>query len=146
MARPTPEQHAALAAFAAKYGRCWKQYLMAAWLSYSYRGTHMGGQDSGTLREIRNQFGPSWLVSYRPPKAIGHSTELRGQTDMTRAEFDARFAATEENTDWQLTRQQLAAVNEVAFAAVQCLDVDDDRAKSAADHALGIAIGDLPTE
>jgi hypothetical protein len=51
----------ALLAFKAKYGREWKEYLFAAWLSYSYKGRHMGGQDTGTLRAIRNDRGMDWL-------------------------------------------------------------------------------------
>ena len=27
----------------------------------SYKGRHMGGQDTGTLRCIRNMRGPTWL-------------------------------------------------------------------------------------
>lgn len=51
----------ALLAFKAEYGREWKQYLWAAWMSCSYKGRHMGGQDTGTLRAIRNNRGPTWL-------------------------------------------------------------------------------------
>jgi hypothetical protein len=57
----TNEERAALLEFKAKYGREWKQYLMAAWLSYAYRGRPMGGQDTGILRNIRNMRGPTWL-------------------------------------------------------------------------------------
>lgn len=59
---------AALVAFAAEYGREWKQYLMAAWLSHSYKGRHMGGRDTGFLRQLRNDLGHEWLHSYRLPK------------------------------------------------------------------------------
>lgn len=58
----------ALKAFAKEYGREWKQYLMAAWGSYAYKGRHMGGQDTGTLRGIRNEFGHEWLMNFRLPK------------------------------------------------------------------------------
>lgn len=57
----TDEERAALIAFKAEYGREWRQYLMAAWLSYSYKGRHMGGRDSGILRTIRNMRGCDWL-------------------------------------------------------------------------------------
>jgi hypothetical protein len=59
----------ALSDFAAEYGREWKQYLLAAWLSYAYKGRHMGGRDSGILRNIRNEFGPTWLLDvFKLPK------------------------------------------------------------------------------
>jgi hypothetical protein len=61
----TEIERAALARFAAEYGREWKQYLFAAWLSHSYKGRHMGGQDTGTLRQIRNQRGHEWVRRLR---------------------------------------------------------------------------------
>lgn len=65
-----PEELEAIQTFAAKYGREWKEYLWAAWLSYTYKGKHMGGADTGTLRCIRNQLGNAWLHQYKlPPKA-----------------------------------------------------------------------------
>jgi hypothetical protein len=57
-----------LQTFAAKYGREWKSYLLAAWAGESYRGKNMAGLDAGTLRRIRNAFGPSWLVGFKLPK------------------------------------------------------------------------------
>jgi hypothetical protein len=64
----TPEELTALQDFAAEYGREWKQYLFAAWLSHSYRGLHMGGEDTGILRAIRNEFGCEWLHKFKLPK------------------------------------------------------------------------------
>jgi hypothetical protein len=61
----TETERAALAAFAGKYGHQWKAYLKAAWLSYRHNGLNMGGQDSGTLREIRNTRGMRWLEKVR---------------------------------------------------------------------------------
>lgn len=63
-----PEELKALQDFAADYGREWKQYLMAAWGSYSYKGLPMGGRDTGTLRYIRNTFGHDWLIKFKLPK------------------------------------------------------------------------------
>lgn len=63
-----PDELAALQSFAAEYGREWKQYLLAAWLSYAYKGRHMGGRDTGILRTIRNEFGNEWLFKFRLPK------------------------------------------------------------------------------
>lgn len=69
----TSEELQALQTFAKKYGREWKQYLFAAWLSYAYKGNHMGGKDTGTLREIRNEFGNEWLFKFKLPKAESQS-------------------------------------------------------------------------
>ncbi|MBB5553345.1 hypothetical protein [Rhizobium lentis] len=58
----TPEQEAALQAYAARHGRRWKSILNNAWL---------GGppyDDGGLLRGLRNSHGPTWLQSYRLPK------------------------------------------------------------------------------
>jgi hypothetical protein len=58
----TPEQEAALQAYAARHGRSWKSILNNAW---------MGGppfDDGGLLRRLRNSHGPTWLQSYRLPK------------------------------------------------------------------------------
>lgn len=63
-----PEELDALQRFAAEYGREWKQYLLAAWLSYAYKGRHMGGKDTGILRNIRNDRGNAWLHSFKLPK------------------------------------------------------------------------------
>jgi hypothetical protein len=58
----TPEQEAALQAYAARHGRCWKSILNHAW---------MGGpphDEGGLLRGLRNSHGQAWLRSYRLPK------------------------------------------------------------------------------
>ena len=57
----TTEQAEALQAFAQKYGRCWKQTLMEAWLS----GRDVGEPNGHLLRQIRNNLGPSWLTKYK---------------------------------------------------------------------------------
>ncbi len=59
----TPEQEAALQAYAARHGRRWKSVLNHVW---------MGGaphDDGGILRGLRNSHGPTWLHSYRLPGA-----------------------------------------------------------------------------
>lgn len=58
-----PEQEAALQAYAARHGRRWKSILNDVW---------MGGaphDDGGILRGLRNSHGPTWLQSYRLPRA-----------------------------------------------------------------------------
>ena len=66
--KPTTEELNALKKWRDKYGREWKSYLRAAWLSAYYRGSYMGGTDTGTLRNIRNEFGSTWLDKFQFPK------------------------------------------------------------------------------
>lgn len=59
----THDEQAALRAYAVKHGRRWKSVLGDVWL---------GGpphDDGGILRRLRNTHGPTWLQSYRLPKA-----------------------------------------------------------------------------
>lgn len=58
----TPEQEAALRAYAARHGRRLKSVLNNVW---------MGGapHDDGGVRGLRNSHGPTWLQSYRLPGA-----------------------------------------------------------------------------
>nr|WP_318031048.1 hypothetical protein [Rhizobium ruizarguesonis] len=68
---PSDDQEAALQAYAARHGRRWKSILSDVW---------MGGgppyDDGGILRGLRNTHGPTWLQSYRLPKAV-----FRSQSD-----------------------------------------------------------------
>ena len=59
----TPEQEAALQAYAATHGRRWKSVLNHVWMG---RAPH---DDGGVLRGLRNSHGPTWLQSYRLPGA-----------------------------------------------------------------------------
>lgn len=59
----TPEQQAALQAYAARHGRRWKSVLNHVWTG----GTPH--DDGGVLRGLRNSHGPTWLQSYRLPGA-----------------------------------------------------------------------------
>ena len=57
----TEEQEQAVRAYAAKYGRFWKQKLLLAWQT---------GQDTAeplghALRQVRNQYGPRWLAGVK---------------------------------------------------------------------------------
>ena len=63
MAYETAEQLAAVQAWAKEYGRTWKAALRAAWASGDYHGF----QGAPLLQQLRNAFGPSWLVSFRLP-------------------------------------------------------------------------------
>lgn len=56
MKQPTPQQLAALRKYARENGRSWKTQLASDWLA---------GRTEGYLQQVRNQFGPSWLVSFQ---------------------------------------------------------------------------------
>ncbi|ELT51192.1 hypothetical protein [Brucella intermedia] len=51
----TPEEHAAVTAYALAHGENWKDELLDDW---------MNGRTQGTLQRLRNTRGPSWLVDY----------------------------------------------------------------------------------
>lgn len=53
----TPEQRGALIAFAQEHGRNWKATLLAGWLRAAF---------PGYLQQIRNSFGPEWLMKLPP--------------------------------------------------------------------------------
>ena len=56
----TPEQRAAVDAYAAKYGRFWKQKLLLAWQT----GRDTAEPNGHLLRQVRNQAGPRWLANH----------------------------------------------------------------------------------
>jgi hypothetical protein len=58
--QPNPEQLQALRAFAASNGRTWKAKLNAAWCN----GTDTSNTNGALLRQIRNAFGPQWLITF----------------------------------------------------------------------------------
>ena len=58
---PNPEQMDALLAFKERHGRSWRMKLNEMWLDgrdASQPGGHL-------LRQIRNNFGPQWLVNFK---------------------------------------------------------------------------------
>lgn len=57
---PTQEQLAAIRQFARSMGRTWKAELREAWMS----GNYPDG-DTALLQQIRNSFGPAWLVKFK---------------------------------------------------------------------------------
>jgi hypothetical protein len=57
--RPTPAQLHALAEYALSNGRYWKAKLLKDW-EFARR--------PGELQQLRNQFGPSWLLRFRFPR------------------------------------------------------------------------------
>ena len=60
----TLEQLTALREYAARHGRTWKSKLNDEWTNgwSAYDETRY---DIGCLQQVRNQFGPGWLVSFR---------------------------------------------------------------------------------
>lgn len=61
---PSTEQIEALKEFAAIHGRNWKSALRDAWLDGDYRGF----QKDWLLQQVRNTFGPSFLIKFRLDK------------------------------------------------------------------------------
>jgi hypothetical protein len=59
MHKPTAEQIQALVEYAKANGRTWKSKLNDAWYHAS---------EAGILQQIRNEFGPSWLMRFKLPK------------------------------------------------------------------------------
>ena len=57
---PSAEQIEALRAYRDQHGSRWKSRLLAEWLSST-------GGEGPDLRQVRNTFGPSWLLNYRLP-------------------------------------------------------------------------------
>ena len=53
----TDEQREAVEAYAAKYGRFWKQKLLLAWQT----GRDTSEPHGWALRELRNERGSAWL-------------------------------------------------------------------------------------
>ena len=76
---PSAEQLAAVEAFAAKYGKLrggWQEHLITCWMS----GADAREPSGHLLRQVRNQFGPSWLAKYRSGKAPAAPKAKAGAT------------------------------------------------------------------
>jgi len=56
---PSPDQLAAVAAYAARHGRTWRADLAAAW----WTGRDAAEPAGHLLRQVRNTYGPSWLAT-----------------------------------------------------------------------------------
>jgi hypothetical protein len=56
---PSPDQLAAVAAYAARHGRTWRAALMDAWLT----GRDAQEPAGHLLRQVRNTCGPAWLAT-----------------------------------------------------------------------------------
>lgn len=63
---PSVEQLEALRTFAAANGRNWKSNLRQAWMTGIY-DEYAGTGRRDLLQQVRNAFGPTWLVRFRLP-------------------------------------------------------------------------------
>jgi hypothetical protein len=61
---PTAEQIQALKAYAKVHGRNWKSALRQSWYDGNYTGVEPYGDIAALLQQVRNTFGPSWLVRF----------------------------------------------------------------------------------
>ena len=91
---PSREQVEALKAWAGIYGRNWKSALNTAWMNGNYNGF----ADSHLLQQVRNTFGPSWLVRFvlaRGVAAVVSSTarakEYEAAAELAGAVEDMKF-------------------------------------------------------
>ena len=67
---PTAEQIEALITFALANGRhSWKSSLRHCWETGRYRD-YCGTERQDLLQQVRNEFGPSWLVRFSMKKAM----------------------------------------------------------------------------
>lgn len=60
LGEPTIEQWEALKAYAAQHGRCWKAALRNEWMDACQGIDNLDQQ--ALLQQLRNQFGPRWLM------------------------------------------------------------------------------------
>jgi hypothetical protein len=70
---PTLEQYQAIREWANFYGRNWKAPLRESWITGNYG---MFEDIAGPLQQLRNTFGPSWLVKFRLAGGCGPRQEV----------------------------------------------------------------------
>ena len=58
------EQLKAIREWAKVHGRAWKAALRLAWESGDYDGIEPYGNTAAYLQQVRNTFGPSWLMRF----------------------------------------------------------------------------------
>lgn len=61
----TDDQRVAVAAFRDANGRDWKQKLGVLWMTGNYGRLGIGTDQVALLQQVRNQFGPEWLVNVK---------------------------------------------------------------------------------
>ena len=67
----TAEQLKAIQEWAKVHGRTWKSKLRHAWETGNYDGIEQYGNTAAYLQQVRNTFGPSWLVRLALPRSGG---------------------------------------------------------------------------
>jgi hypothetical protein len=89
---PSKEQVEALKAWAALYGRNWKAPLRDAWMTGDY-GSFQYTDTSALLQQVRNSFGPSWLVRFVLHNGVGHvvSSATRAKEYEVIADIDSQM-------------------------------------------------------
>ena len=70
----SPDQLDALRVFADANGRSWKAKLNEAWSTGRYRN-YNGADEYGELQQVRNTFGPAWLVKFTFDNPKTHSVK-----------------------------------------------------------------------
>lgn len=68
------DQLAALKTFADANGRTWKDKLRTAWSNGRYRD-YNGTDNYGYLQQVRNTFGPGWLIKFSFDNPKTHSVK-----------------------------------------------------------------------
>ena len=71
---PNSKQLEALRLFASANGRNWKSELNTLWMNGAYSNAVLGGAYPAHLQQVRNQFGPSWLVRFSLRNALIEET------------------------------------------------------------------------
>ena len=76
----TLEEIDALERFAGANGRRWKAELHHLWMTGAYRYALLGGADPMYLQQIRNAFGPCWLVRFSLKQCLAARDAIRRGT------------------------------------------------------------------
>ena len=92
--KPTPEQMQAIFTFANANGRDWKSDLRHCWEAGCY-SSYNGTKRCDLLQQIRNSFGPSWLVNFSLKKAVAELEAAQGRAQLL--DESAEFAIERRN-------------------------------------------------
>lgn len=85
--QPNPEQMRALVRYARENGRDWKRKLNDAWLRAA---------EPGLLHEVRNEFGPRWLASFKFPVETESAMEVAAENSRRIRALDEEDARKED--------------------------------------------------
>ena len=76
--QPTAEQIKAIITWADRMGRFWRRELHSAWMDGNYQGNR---DISSGLQQVRNEFGPEWLVKFNLKKALAAQDDDESEND-----------------------------------------------------------------